>query len=291
MSQEIQYPCALDENNTLVFIKDVVKETRHDHTYHCPNCGHEMRPRLGNHNAHCFAHSENQKCGIESYIHSAAKIILAERFNDLNQPFIISLSSPRPCLRANNCELFQYYCSCRSEVKDYDLKEFYDYPAEMEVDIIEPDGETHFRPDILLRSSNSKRKEIFIEVYHKHKSTISKKKSGHRIIEIRIRSFGDLEKLNSLNCLDEGENVRFYNFVRPVTPEQIAQERVNYARECGFEFPIDSLPPCKNNPKDILKYCNCPQCGEKLVYRKGPYGSFYGCSDYPICKFTFSSVK
>lgn len=29
----------------------------------------------------------------------------------------------------------------------------------------------------------------------------------------------------------------------------------------------------------------CPRCGKKLVIRKGKYGSFYGCSGYPYCKF------
>lgn len=30
----------------------------------------------------------------------------------------------------------------------------------------------------------------------------------------------------------------------------------------------------------------CPRCGGNLVLRKGQYGSFYGCSNYPKCKFT-----
>jgi hypothetical protein len=30
----------------------------------------------------------------------------------------------------------------------------------------------------------------------------------------------------------------------------------------------------------------CPRCGKNLVYRKGKYGDFYGCSGYPECKFT-----
>lgn len=29
----------------------------------------------------------------------------------------------------------------------------------------------------------------------------------------------------------------------------------------------------------------CPRCGGKLVVRKGRYGEFYGCSNYPKCKF------
>lgn len=31
----------------------------------------------------------------------------------------------------------------------------------------------------------------------------------------------------------------------------------------------------------------CPRCGAPLVLRQGKYGSFYGCSNYPKCKFTY----
>lgn len=30
----------------------------------------------------------------------------------------------------------------------------------------------------------------------------------------------------------------------------------------------------------------CPRCGGHLVIRNGKYGQFYGCSNYPSCKFT-----
>ena len=29
----------------------------------------------------------------------------------------------------------------------------------------------------------------------------------------------------------------------------------------------------------------CPRCGGRLVLRKGKYGEFWGCSNYPKCKF------
>jgi len=31
---------------------------------------------------------------------------------------------------------------------------------------------------------------------------------------------------------------------------------------------------------------NCPQCGAPLVLKKGRYGDFYGCTNYPKCRFT-----
>lgn len=30
----------------------------------------------------------------------------------------------------------------------------------------------------------------------------------------------------------------------------------------------------------------CPRCGDKLIVRNGRNGNFYGCSNYPKCKFT-----
>lgn len=29
----------------------------------------------------------------------------------------------------------------------------------------------------------------------------------------------------------------------------------------------------------------CPRCGGRLVLRKGKYGEFWGCENYPKCKF------
>lgn len=51
----------------------------------------------------------------------------------------------------------------------------------------------------------------------------------------------------------------------------------------------------KNNVKcqqyrteNFIRNGICPQCGGRLVLRKGSYGYFYGCKNYPKCKFTIS---
>ena len=43
----------------------------------------------------------------------------------------------------------------------------------------------------------------------------------------------------------------------------------------GGEAPLGSIGP---DP--------CPRCGSALVLRKGPHGSFWGCSTFPQCKGT-----
>ncbi|ACV24546.1 DNA topoisomerase I [Methanocaldococcus fervens] len=47
------------------------------------------------------------------------------------------------------------------------------------------------------------------------------------------------------------------------------------------------------NPECPLKYVEvkeenkkCPKCGGDLILKKGIYGAFYGCSNYPKCKYT-----
>ena len=40
--------------------------------------------------------------------------------------------------------------------------------------------------------------------------------------------------------------------------------------------------------KTSIKQGICPQCGGQLVLRQGRYGSFYGCDNYPKCKFTLN---
>lgn len=41
----------------------------------------------------------------------------------------------------------------------------------------------------------------------------------------------------------------------------------------------------KQRLNDVEKNEKCPRCGGKLILREGKYGSFYGCENYPKCKF------
>jgi hypothetical protein len=41
---------------------------------------------------------------------------------------------------------------------------------------------------------------------------------------------------------------------------------------------------------DKIRNGICPRCGGTLTKRQGKNGRFYGCSNYPECKFTTSSL-
>lgn len=34
----------------------------------------------------------------------------------------------------------------------------------------------------------------------------------------------------------------------------------------------------------------CPDCNNKLEIKKGKYGEFVGCSNFPKCRFTFNKI-
>ena len=44
----------------------------------------------------------------------------------------------------------------------------------------------------------------------------------------------------------------------------------------------------KSRIESLLKSKICPQCGGTLIKRKGKYGSFYGCSNFPRCNYTIN---
>jgi len=41
----------------------------------------------------------------------------------------------------------------------------------------------------------------------------------------------------------------------------------------------------------VEKIEKCPQCGGNLIERKGKFGKFYGCSNYPKCQYTENFKK
>lgn len=52
-------------------------------------------------------------------------------------------------------------------------------------------------------------------------------------------------------------------------------------------YGCSNYPYCEytiNDFKAVDRNIRCPVCGDFLVYRKGPYGSFFGCHSFPRCK-------
>ena len=48
---------------------------------------------------------------------------------------------------------------------------------------------------------------------------------------------------------------------------------------------VEDIYKRKEKYSEDLEKNICPRCGGNLILRKGKYGNFYGCSNYPKCKF------
>lgn len=233
MSTTIQYPYAYDENNNLIHIEGVDRETRREHQYYCPNCGQKMAPRQGEHNVWHFAHCENHNCGEESYIHKMSKLIIAKRFNDSNKPFIIQLSVEPICKKYETCQDYNdNVCQLnhRFEPSLFDLRQYYTLPAQIESEVI--DGDIHFRPDVLLKSPDTRRRDIFVEIFYKHKSSEIKLSSTHPVIEIRVYGMEDLKWLEEKTVFSNDDGDVELSGFKPVrlSPNiigQIVREELN----------------------------------------------------------------
>ena len=64
-------------------------------------------------------------------------------------------------------------------------------------------------------------------------------------------------------------------------------------KECSKKCGLGVLP--KYAGKTVSEACTklpkidpmiCPDCGGKLIKRDGPYGAFFGCGNYPKCRYT-----
>lgn len=68
-------------------------------------------------------------------------------------------------------------------------------------------------------------------------------------------------------------------FVRKINEEQNIIVNVNITEGKN----IESVSVTNDN--------KCPKCGAELVLKNGRYGDFYGCSNYPKCKYTKKLVN
>ena len=214
MKKQIKYNYCVDENNRLVHISELTKETRHSQTWRCPQCGQILIPNLGEKNRWHFSHKANTACDGETDLHKLAKRRIREKFES-SDSFPITFVKDVPCSEHKECPFFYKYCYTKNVAIPHDLiiwegRILYnDCQEEIQV------GE--FRPDLLLTNSKkSDREPIFIEINVTHQSEEKKLKSKYRIIETkRINSEDDIEDIINrgfVESIDEGGNCETYNF-------------------------------------------------------------------------------
>lgn len=294
MATGIQYPYAFDENDNLVNIRDVQREHKKEHSFHCPCCGNPMKPRIGEFNAPHFAHGENQSCNAESFIHIVAKRLLADRFNERSRPFNVKFWTRHICKSKEGCRYYDVnYCE-DSLMDEFDLHKTYDKPAREEVRLTTVSDEV-FQPDVILESSSEKHAPIFLEVYHKHKSNPKKLESGHHIIEIRVKDWSELVDLDTVE-IKQSERIHFYNFKdRSVVPGEFKTRGELLAKEFGMSNPDPTLPGCFRSRKGQREY---QDWWRVVLYPSGKtyYSGIYGNEinnhlPYVVADITFNRMR
>ncbi len=85
-------------------------------------------------------------------------------------------------------------------------------------------------------------------------------------------------------------------------PKKEAEQTGEDCPECGHPLVIrngkygqfiacSNFPSCKyikNDPKQIVEVCDCPNCDGKIIEKKSKRGKvFYGCNNYPKCKTAY----
>ncbi|WP_163099693.1 NERD domain-containing protein [Peribacillus alkalitolerans] len=81
------------------------------------------------------------------------------------------------------------------------------------------------------------------------------------------------KELKNINRALEGLSIKGKKEKRQVKKQHVDTIRNNRKEKVRFE-------------KDKIKQNICPQCRGELSIKKGKYGSFYGCRNFPKCRYT-----
>ena len=267
----VRYPFAIDENGTLTEVGSVKADYRHAHSYKCPYCGREMRPRLGNTRAKHFYHYDKHECNVESYVHYVGKHILYERFCS-DDSFRVKFNRLVMCKLAAECGYRKWSnIQCVFYIEEIvDLKKNYD-TALLEKEY------RGFRPDILLVSSEKRDfQPLFLEICYKHGCSEEKRNSGYKTLEIKLSSISDLTILSTIELFVEGKDsgleVSIFGKTEKITERELFTSSSLYKYPCTDEYRVNNsslycfsfYPSGKFEKKPIHSICSPHDCSTIL---------------------------
>ena len=237
--------------------------------YFCPICGELMTPHMGKVRRWHFVHKNAGNCSYESYLHKLAKIKIQQAFSSAEH-FWLSYKAKAIC----SCECpFVGSPKCEGEkpVK-FDLRKFYD-TCEIEASYHQ------YKADLLLTSSiNPKIPPVLIEIMVTHKCTEDKINDGVRIIEVKIQSEEQIDKIVE-SCLisavrDDSHSNYYYS---------------NDAQNTLYNFnKVESFDPTGS----FDEYYDCFSRKNTIVFWLNNHGQFrsFDCHCYEVGKKLPSNV-
>lgn len=86
----------------------------------------------------------------------------------------------------------------------------------------------------------------------------------------------DMLSKDKPDTLNSEQRQKIYNYIEnnQYKGKQVRNEHVAKIKEMN------------EKKGDAINNKNCPYCNKALILRKGKYGDFYGCENYPQCRYT-----
>lgn len=168
---------------------------------------------------------------------------------------------------------------------------------------------------IILNNKIYKKNDFIINIYLKvfyisNGGNVYDKREGTRTYDELIELYQRWKKSSGFEITKQQERQIMNNDIRynVLKRDNFTCQKCGATVLDGIKLEVDYIIPVskggKTNMSNLQTLCNrcnkgksnkteddfkhnvfCPKCGEKLIKRKGKYGPFLGCSNYPKCKY------
>ena len=189
-----------------IHIDEVTKEMRKEGEFFNVVTGKRVTAYLEGKFQKHFHHLTKDKISEETYLHETAKLVFRDSYKQAlldHEPFQLEYEYNATCNRLY--EETGIKCELGSRTDKFDLTRVYG------TCFLEK-GYDGFQPDIRLSSKENMSENIFIEIAVTHEFSAEKLKSGHKLIEIKIRNEADIKALRNRCISVLNANTSLHNF-------------------------------------------------------------------------------
>jgi hypothetical protein len=103
--------------------------------------------------------------------------------------------------------------------------------------------------------------------------------------ELKVDTTSDVVyTVNLLKTIKKHTTLTISDTIKNSIIEKLSKININTKQ--NRKMHVLNIQKQKDIIENKLKADVCPKCGSSLVLRRGNYGSFKGCSQYPKCRFT-----
>lgn len=233
MSNDVLYQFAENKDGQIIDILELSNEGKVKNSpFLCIGCKNEMIPVLNVKTGYkkYFRHKSNCNCSKESYLHNFSKKKFYQNYLhrlEKGMPFHIKVPFKGVCDKYSDslglvCDKGVFY-------EDVDITKLYDLA------FLEKKVGERFIADVLLKSSTNAIDDLLIEIAVTHHCSEEKKKSGLKIIELKVEQERDILKYMADIKISSSGN----NLVNSYGLKLMKYKRVECEVSCNeYVFPV-----------------------------------------------------